>query len=514
MKTGHFDLTARPLSGFTSSTRRQLLRGAAACAAATFLSSAYAFGRDAASEPAEALNPQPIPEGPVTHALLTVSRREVGSIGNGFAGFSYEKGVLCTPLLSASNANLISLYKRLDPATIRLGGNHVDTTVWTPRGAGQTPGQIAPSDVDAFASFVKATGWQVIYSINLGGSATGATNPTLAADEVAYARRRLGPYLMAVVIGNEPGNYGAPGHYYAGNWSLSKFENLWSQYRAAILTRTPDAPIAGPSMAVFKQLDRWTLPFAHDIGKRGISILTQHYYRGDASQASVENMIQPDPQLVNGLAKLNRCSQEVGVPFRLTECNSYYGYNIKRVLNTYASSLWIIDFLFQCARGGTAGVNMHSTPSGGGYAPIAFSGGNVLAAHPEYYGMLLFTLAGQGTLCATQLSAGNLNATAYALKTRSGSLNLVINNKDLTNNLNLTIELPQSASSARLLELTQHSAGAMAPDLTANSGVTLQGGTVGADGSFSPSSTYTLSPKGAQLDCYVPALSAVLIQIA
>jgi hypothetical protein len=34
------------------------------------------------------------------------------------------------------------------------------------------------------------------------------------------------------------------------------------------------------------------------------------------------------------------------------------------------------------------------------------------------------------------------------------------------------------------------------------------------DGSFSPSAAYTLNPSGTQLTSYVPALSAVLIQIA
>ena len=56
-----------------------------------------------------------------------------------------------------------------------------------------------------------------------------------------------------------------------------------------------------------------------------------------------------------------------------------------------------------------------------GYTPIADSGGAVVEARPEYYGILLFTLAGQGTLYTTSLSGiGSLNITAYAVKTSSG----------------------------------------------------------------------------------------------
>ena len=51
---------------------------------------------------------------------------------------------------------------------------------------------------------------------------------------------------------------------------------------------------------------------------------------------------------------------------------------------------------------------------------------------PEFYGILLFTLAGQGTLYTTQVSAGALNVTGYAVRTSSGGLNIIVVNKDLT----------------------------------------------------------------------------------
>jgi hypothetical protein len=78
--------------------------------------------------------------------------------------------------------------------------------------------------------------------------------------------------------------------------------------------------------------------------------------------------------------------------------------------------------LFDCTQGGAAGTNFHGGSDGDRYAPIADLYGTVIEARPGYYGILFFTLAGQGTLLATQLSVGSLNATAYA---SAGGINLV-----------------------------------------------------------------------------------------
>lgn len=131
------------------------------------------------------------PSGPITQALLSVSPNAIGNIGAGFAGLSYEKATLCEPLFTASNADLIGPFKLLGPSVLRIGGSSVDQCVWVPDGPGRTSGQIAPSDVASLAAFVQEAGWQCIYGVNLGGAATGATTPELAAAEVAYAAQLI-----------------------------------------------------------------------------------------------------------------------------------------------------------------------------------------------------------------------------------------------------------------------------------------------------------------------------------
>jgi hypothetical protein len=504
-------------------SRRNILRGAVALAASSLLQGCNSVG---SRPPSSNSNPQPTPSGSITAASLSVSTTIAGIIGPAFAGLSYEKGAIYESpyLFTAANADLVALFKLIGPSILRIGGNSVDRNVWTPSGAGKTGGQIAPSDVDALAAFVKAAGWQCLYGINLGGagphpytsgSIVAATTPTLAAEEIAYVYQAFGSSLLGFEIGNECDLYG--GSYFSGaTWNLSTFESLWSQFRTAIVTQTPAVASLCTGPANASNESSWTVPFGQYATKSDISLLTQHYYRGNGQSASstAANLVTPDASLVNNLKTLNTGAEGVGVPYRLTECNSYYNGGSNGVSDAYCSSLWIIDFLFDCALNGCVGTNFHGGGNGDGYTPIADSGGTVIEARPEFYGILLFTLAGQGSLYTTSLSnIGSLNITAYAVHTASGGINIIVVNKDSAQNLQLTVELPQNVSSATLLEMTQLTSGASGPSLSATSGVTIQGSSVGANGSYSPGAAYTLSTSGAKLTCYVPYLSSVLIQI-
>ena len=428
-------------------------------------------------------------------------------------------------LFTATNANLIALFKLIGPSILRIGGNSVDRNTWTPSGAGQTAGPDRASDVNALAAFLAATGWKCLYGINLGGagpnpytsgSITAATTPALAAEEIAYVYQALGSSLFGFEIGNECDLYGSS--YFSGaTWNVSTFETLWSpvprRHRGANASRRPALHGSGRRRQrilldrPFRPMGDQEQHFASDP-----ALLPRQWRRAASSTAA--NLITPDSSLVSNLATLKSGARASASPSGCTECNSYYNGGSSGVSNAYCSSLWVIDFLFNNAQGGSVGTNFHGGGNGDGYTPIADSDGAVVEARPEYYGILFFTLAGQGTLYTTSLSGiGSLNITAYAVKTSSGGLNIIIVNKDSAANLQLTIDLPQSATSATLLEMTQLTSGASGPDITATSGVTIQGASVGANGSFSAGAAYVLSPSGTQVMCYVPYYSAVLIQI-
>jgi hypothetical protein len=143
----------------------------------------------------------------------------------------------------------------------------------------------------------------------------------------------------------------------------------------------------------------------------------------------------------------------------------------------------------------------------GDYTPIANSGSTILEARPVYYGLLLFTLAGQGTLLQTTFSNSNFKATIYAVLIPSGAINIVIVNKEMYQSLNITIDCGRNIIDADLIELR-------GPSLTATTGQTLQGATVATDGSITLGTHYAPAGiSGSKVNCYVPAISAVLLRV-
>lgn len=507
------DASSTPINAVREGvTRRAMLQSSFACAALPLLA-ACRDGVSASAEAPASSSTQPVPVGPLTDASLTVTTQGAGAIGPDFAGLSFEKNTVQSQLFTGSNSDLIALFRRLGPSLLRVGGDTVDRNVWTPNGAGRTALQIAPADVDALADFLRATGWRCLYGVNLGGAGphpyrgVAVTTPALAAAEVAYVAQRLGPALAGIEIGNETNFYGGRESYFAGDWSLSQFITLWKQFRESIVAATPRVTVTGPAAGGYHDPEAsWTIPFGQAVTAKEISLLTQHHYRSyGGTTPTPQTLLTPDTDLVDVLGVLRDGAAGLGVPYRLAECNTP---GPSGVANSYASALSTVDFLFTLAQNNCAGANFHGKTAD--YSPILITGDKVVEARPEYHGMLFFTLAGQGSLYRTQLSAGGLDVSAYAV-TNPGTTTLVLVNKDSTHNLRLTAQLPHHAAAATLTTMTQRSPRATAPSLAATSGVTIQGSSVTPDGSFSPAAPYRLDTGGTRLTCYVPALSAVLV---
>ena len=86
----------------------------------------------------------------------------------------------------------------------------------------------------------------------------------------------------------------------------------------------------------------------------------------------------------------------------MAESNSYWAGGKAGVSDAYASSLWAIDMIFQCALGGAAGINFQGGGVGN-YTVIEDKAGAVVEARPVYYGLLMAAMAGDGTLMSTEL---------------------------------------------------------------------------------------------------------------
>jgi hypothetical protein len=479
-------------------TRRHLLQGAASLAAFSLLPGCgYSVNGNSTGS-----SGNPLPIGPIIEGSLLVTAISVGAIPSRFMGLSYEKLAINYNYFHASNHDLIALFRRLGAGVLRIGGGSVDRLLWTPSSSG-THAQITSTNIKNLAGFLQATGWLCLYGVNLATS-----TPTLAAEEAGFAALTLGSNLLGIEIGNEPDEYGVAGNFFAGNWTFQDFLNRWYLFRSAILQAAPHIPITGPVTGGGNHISTWTLPFGQAVTPSELTLLTQHYYRasGASSTSTASFLISPDNQLTTELSTLNAGARQLGIPYRLSECNSFGNGGAPGVSDSYASSLWVIDFLFNAALGGATGINMHGGGQGPGYTPIADDSGAVTGARPEYYGLLLFALAGSGTLLETQLSVGSINATAYALRTASGGLNLMLVNKDTLKNLVINIQANQGVQTASLQMMTGAS-------LSATSGITIQGAAVNNDGSFAPASPTALVPSASRTTCFVPALSAVLISI-
>jgi hypothetical protein len=101
--------------------------------------------------------------------------------------------------LIPENETVIELIKKLSPrGVIRIGGNSSDEPV--------TPEELGRSQLERFAKFIKATGWSVIYGLNLGSGTA-----ERAADEAALVSELLGSENIVFKIGNEPARLRFPG---------------------------------------------------------------------------------------------------------------------------------------------------------------------------------------------------------------------------------------------------------------------------------------------------------------
>jgi hypothetical protein len=427
-----------------------------------------------------------------------------GNINRGFCGFSYEKNQVALPIFTGENRNLIGLFRQLGSGVLRLGGNQVDQTTWDRSGIGRTDGRIAPLDVDGVAAFARLAGWKVLYGVNLARS-----TPALAADEVAYASKVLGSCLSGIEIGNEPDML-VRGNYFPSSWKYNDYITRWRTFAKAILLRSPDVILAGPGTAYDLN---WFKDFAVDAPSQ-VRLLTHHYYRanGKLPTSNVQHLVSsPDTNLLKVLSQVRDAAGAAKLPYRFAETNSYYNGGSLNVSNSYASALWVIDYLFTLATYGCQGVNFHGGGNGTGYTPIADVRGNVVGPRPVYYGSYLFTRVGDGDIHTCLCDSSGLNVTAYAVELQSGGANVMIVNKELQSFL-VAIDLTgfhhvRSLHSASVTLMTNTS-------LSATTGTTIGGSTINVDGGIIPRESAKNAVDNGRLHCTLPPLSAVLLTLS
>jgi hypothetical protein len=431
----------------------------------------------------------------------------VGRIAPDFLGFGYETSAVAqTHYFSENNVTLVRLYRLLGAqGLIRIGGNVSDHTRFEPDGLAEVHSErqvtvINRASLTELAGFARATGWRIMWGLNLGtGTASAA-----AAEAVAVAQA-LDGQLQSFEIGNEVDIHGG---YKLHFMDFPGYHSNYLVFKQVIRTALPAAVFSGPDAA--NNLS-WVQNFARAEAP-DVRVLTHHYYRTGARtpDATIENLLLPDAAWAGKLRQLHALSRETGVPFRINEVNSFYGGGKAGVSDTFAAALWSLDYMFALATAGGAGLNLETDINQLGwishYSPIVH--GATMAGHvrPEYYGMLAFAQAGRGDLLGLMLDKGNINLSAYATRTEPGVIWVTVVNKDLVRDAEVTVALPAGFARAGALRL-------MAPSVTSTNEVRLGGAEVSAAGEWTPGVAEPVGVPAGVAEVWVRHASAVLLRL-
>ena len=429
-----------------------------------------------------------------------------------FIGLGYEISSIARPgLLSSQNAVYVQLVRTLGKqGVIRVGGNTSDYASYKETGEPvSSPEKMGGSVINGtvlrdLGSFLDATGWQLIWGLNLGNG-----TPESAIREAKAVIAEAKNHLIAFEIGNEPDLFSSHESHRPTGYSYDKYLREYRTYRDALRKAIPDVPLAGPDAA---NATDWVVRFARDEGK-DIKLLTHHYYReGQNPSSTIDKLLHPDPKLDPLLAKLRAAADTSRVPFRICETNSFSGGGKSRVSDTFAAALWVLDFMFTLAAAGCAGVNIETGVNQLGfissYSPIGDDEHGQYWATPEYYGMLAFAQSGRGRIIGSSLDAGGRNINAYATQAAPDRAVLIVINKEPSLHADILVDAGTVASfrSRALCRL-------LAPSLQSKLGISLGGASVSSNGLWRPSRMDDLDTDRSVLRFSVPAASAAIVTL-
>ncbi len=419
-----------------------------------------------------------------------------------FIGLGYEmSSVAPLGLLSASNERYVQMVKQLGGSgVLRVGGIVADYTRYEPNGTISTDPHhtvITQASLEQLNGFLKKIGWTVIWNLNF---AQGSLDQ--AVTEATAVASILGKQLQAFEIGNEVENYGRGAKTFRpAPYTYETYRTEYAAWHDAIHKAVPSARFAAPDTADNVQ---WVENMASDAHGE-VGLLTTHYYRGNQKQGSAEQLLTPDPRLLDKLLRLRTASTQSNIPWRMCETNSFFGGGRPGVSDTFVGALWTLDFMLLLGSYGCSGVNLETGVNQLGfvspYSPIQDDGKGVNSAGAPYYGMLAFAEARKGNtdLRALDLPEGMEELTAYAFGNNGAVRSVVIINRG---SLEETISLSG---------LGLHSSSAMrlsAPAADSKSGITFAGSAVEATGHWAA----TQIERVAESQVSVPAMSAIVVR--
>src|SRR5580700_4287955 len=456
------------------------------------------------------------------------TRRKQGRIPDDFTGLGYEISFVAIPdLLSDKNHAYVQLVRGLGAnGVIRVGGITSDSASFAADAVASSAAKstvINTANLRELDGFLDATGWRLVWGLNLGSG-----DMKNAVEEAVAVAAAVKDKLLAFEIGNEPDGFAGDAFnaHRPKNYAYEDYLKEYRAYKAAIRSKLPDAPFAGPDASWATD---WVSRFAADEGS-DLKLLTKHYYRAGANNPyldrlidsnqraeyearaktnKIELLIREDASLRGVLQELSTAASASHVPFRICEANSFYGGGQPGVSDAFVSALWVLDFMWALASGGAAGVNMETGVNHldfvSYYSAIRNDADGTASIGPEYYGMLAFAQASKGNRIAVDYDAGGVNLTAYAVLGDHGDLMLTLINKDRDTDADVTMTTGQTFQKATALRLKGFA-------LDSADNVTLGGSEVEANGRWHPREVEYLRTVGGVGEIHVPAASAAIVK--
>ena len=463
-------------------------------------------------------------------SVLTVGRATAAApIAPGFVGLSLEYWAVpdyAGPDPTELNPVFVQLIRNLaagsDPV-LRIGGVTTDNSWWPAPGLSRPAGvtfALTPGWTAVMRALARTLGARLILGINLEADSAAVAGTEARALVAGIGRRQI----EALELGNEPELYGsfvwgisgAPGR--PADYDFADFEQDFARIAAAL----PKIPLAGPTDGApswFKLLGR----FLSDEPR--VAVATLHRYPlqqcfvapNRPNYPTIANLLAPTSSraLADSVVAAVRAARAHHVPVRIDEMNTISCGNVPSVGDSFASALWALDALFEMARVGVDGVNIHTFP-GVGTALFSFR-----RAHgqwrgtvaPEYYGLDMFAQAappGSRLLSTSFSRAVSSGLQAWATRAPDGTIRVVVIN-DGSRSRALAIHVPAAAGASGAVERLQ------APSLGARSGVTLGGQRFAPDTTTGllagPRRALTVTPSRGDYAFSVPAGSAAMLTI-
>jgi hypothetical protein len=322
---------------------------------------------------------------------------------------------------------------------------------------------------------------------------------------------------MGIELGNEPDAYARHG-FRSRPWTLSRYNAQVAAYRRAIERVVPGVRLLGPDVSGSRAFGDWGRDVA--LTEKPALLTGHHYPLGCHSM--------PPPTIASLLSRPIRQAEDASLyrylsisratntGFRLDEANTVSCGGKDGVSNTFASTLWAVDYIARGMIVGAAGINLQGNPANcHGYTPVcAYTVKHLaegeLTAQPEWYALLLCRELIGGRPVRAVVSRNTANIDVIALVNDQGKLQLVIVDDDPpgARHVSLKLQVGRVAGAARILPLT-------APSLAAQAGVRLDGRAVEGDGRWSAPAQLPSSPNRAGvITLDISPASAALVTVA